>query len=88
MNMTEAASTIIAILVGVGWLIKNKSPVENGWIPIILCAGATVLLPLFMGVWTDPMLYAQGFLTGLGAVGAHSGTASTVDAVKSGKITQ
>lgn len=88
MNDTEASAMVAALLIALGRYLKNGTPLRNEWIPSILLLVAVVAtLGLTQG-WGEFRAWIAAIMAGLSAVGAHSGTRSTVAAVQNRTLTE
>lgn len=69
------------ILVMLGAFLKNNTPIDNNWIPLILLV---VAIPTYLAMTWPVDLNGAIMAVGaaLSAVGMHNGTRSTIAAVK------
>ncbi|MBE5780665.1 MAG: holin [Clostridiales bacterium] len=61
---------VMAICLGVGYIVKHFLPLNNKWIPLLMgCLG--VLINVWVNAWAfSPEILLGGLASGLGATGA------------------
>lgn len=72
MTQLEQFGGIAGVLLMIGWFLKEKTPVNNKWIPIVLVASG-VLVQCACSGWTGSNAIS-GALAALAATGFHSGS--------------
>jgi integral membrane sensor domain MASE1 len=80
-----SAVTLSGILVTLGVFLKNRTPLNPDWIPLIL---VIIAIPVFI-VWTWPVDFngcVMAVGSALSAVGLYESTKSTAAAKKQGTL--
>ncbi|MGC3961323.1 MAG: phage holin family protein [Verrucomicrobiota bacterium] len=75
---------VIAFVLLIGGIIKNFTPVNNKWIPLITWALGGLLYQWLAGGWADPRQWMMALISVAGATGLHAATKSTFESA--GKI--
>lgn len=88
MNDTEISATVSALMVGLGAFLKSHTPLRNEWIPSILLVIAIVATLGLTNGWLSFEAWIKAIGAGLAAVGLHSGTVATREALKARSITE
>lgn len=68
----------VAFVLMVGGIIKNFTPINNKWIPLITWALGGLLYQWLSDGWSDPRQWMMALLSVAGATGLHSATQSTL----------
>lgn len=70
---------VIAFVLLIGGIIKNFTPVNNKWIPLITWALGGLLYQWLAGGWADPRQWMMALISVAGATGLHAATKSTLE---------
>lgn len=70
---------VIAFVLLIGGIIKNFTPINNKWIPLITWALGGLLYQWLAGGWADPRQWMMALISVAGATGLHAATKSTFD---------
>lgn len=85
-NMEDMGLAIAFVLL-LGGVIKNFTPIDNKWIPLITWILGGLLYQWLAGGWTDPRQWMMALISVAGATGLHSATRSTVASASPGPLT-
>lgn len=70
---------VIAFVLMLGGIIKNYTPIDNKFIPLITWVLGGLLYQWLAGGWTDPRQWMMALLSVAGATGLHSATRSALE---------
>lgn len=75
---------VIAFVLLIGGVIKNFTPVNNRYIPLITWILGGLLYQWLAGGWDDPRQWMMALISVAGATGLHAATKSTFEKPDSG----
>lgn len=85
-NMEDMGLAIAFVLL-LGGVIKNFTPIDNKWIPLITWILGGLLYQWLAGGWADPRQWMMALISVAGATGLHSATKTTAATAGPGPLT-
>lgn len=77
---------VVGIILIVGGVLKNKTKLDNDWIPVITWVGGGLLYLGLSDGWGELRQWLAALMAVASATGLHSATTSTFDAAKNLKV--